>query len=256
MALIKCPECKKEISDKVKTCPHCGFPLIEETIKDITAVSLKTKNSLKTKRILVSLFIIVLMGISVFLFLSFQKVQKLKIEKNEYIDNLEALSYSTLIAASEAESLCNLTGQVWQNTIYEKSDPLTDKYTKYKIDSFYYFNSDFNDSLALLFKDSTTQDIIAYIKLNQSDTADLMKKLTSPPEGFEKIYDTACEMYSDYLGLTDLVIDPSGSLKTFLQNKSNKIDEYIEKYKKLKAMIPEKQEIKFKKINKISSGLK
>ena len=27
MALIKCPECEKEISDKSKQCIHCGFPL-------------------------------------------------------------------------------------------------------------------------------------------------------------------------------------------------------------------------------------
>jgi uncharacterized membrane protein YvbJ len=26
MALINCPECNKEISVKVKACPHCGFP--------------------------------------------------------------------------------------------------------------------------------------------------------------------------------------------------------------------------------------
>lgn len=28
MALIKCPECGKEISDKSKVCIHCGYPLI------------------------------------------------------------------------------------------------------------------------------------------------------------------------------------------------------------------------------------
>ena len=27
MALIKCPECGKEISDKAKACIHCGFPI-------------------------------------------------------------------------------------------------------------------------------------------------------------------------------------------------------------------------------------
>ncbi len=27
MALIKCPECQKEISDKSEKCIHCGFPL-------------------------------------------------------------------------------------------------------------------------------------------------------------------------------------------------------------------------------------
>lgn len=27
MALFKCPECGKEISDKATSCIHCGFPL-------------------------------------------------------------------------------------------------------------------------------------------------------------------------------------------------------------------------------------
>lgn len=27
MALINCPDCSKEISDKAKSCPHCGYPL-------------------------------------------------------------------------------------------------------------------------------------------------------------------------------------------------------------------------------------
>lgn len=27
MPLIICPECKKNISDKAKACPHCGFPM-------------------------------------------------------------------------------------------------------------------------------------------------------------------------------------------------------------------------------------
>lgn len=29
MALIKCPECNKEISDKAMDCPNCGFPIQE-----------------------------------------------------------------------------------------------------------------------------------------------------------------------------------------------------------------------------------
>lgn len=32
MALIRCPECKKQISSKAKACPHCGFPL-DDVIK-------------------------------------------------------------------------------------------------------------------------------------------------------------------------------------------------------------------------------
>lgn len=27
MAMIKCPECGKEVSDKAKNCPNCGSPI-------------------------------------------------------------------------------------------------------------------------------------------------------------------------------------------------------------------------------------
>lgn len=32
MALIKCPECGREISDKAAACIHCGFPLTEAKV--------------------------------------------------------------------------------------------------------------------------------------------------------------------------------------------------------------------------------
>jgi ribosomal protein L7/L12 len=28
--LIQCPECKREVSDKAVSCPHCGYPLSEQ----------------------------------------------------------------------------------------------------------------------------------------------------------------------------------------------------------------------------------
>lgn len=34
MALINCPECNKEISDKALSCPNCGFPLEKEVDKN------------------------------------------------------------------------------------------------------------------------------------------------------------------------------------------------------------------------------
>lgn len=32
MALINCPECGKEISDKAESCPNCGYPIAEEVV--------------------------------------------------------------------------------------------------------------------------------------------------------------------------------------------------------------------------------
>ena len=31
MALVKCPECNKEVSDQAHNCPHCGYPLKKPT---------------------------------------------------------------------------------------------------------------------------------------------------------------------------------------------------------------------------------
>lgn len=46
MALINCPECSKEISDKVTACPSCGYPLADKTNKsDAVQVSIKIKKT-------------------------------------------------------------------------------------------------------------------------------------------------------------------------------------------------------------------
>ncbi len=41
MALINCPECKKEISDRATSCPNCGFPLQEESVSTKVVDELK-----------------------------------------------------------------------------------------------------------------------------------------------------------------------------------------------------------------------
>lgn len=39
MALIQCPECSKEISDKAAACPHCGNPLTPRPDATIVATA-------------------------------------------------------------------------------------------------------------------------------------------------------------------------------------------------------------------------
>lgn len=244
MALINCPECTKEISDKVKACPHCGYPLIEETISEqipqqveVTAIKLKKQPSKKLKVFFIIFSVLVLIAISVFTFTSYTKATKAKEARSTYIDNLTLISTSMLLGSSEAESLCNLTGSVWRNTIYEESDSSTDKFTK----STYGFNDDFNVSLAKLFADTSTTQTIDSIKSNQTLVSSIMKELKNPTPEFEKSYDTLSELYSSYQGLTDLAINPSGNLTSFLQSKSDKVDKFMEYYKKLETQIPEKE---------------
>ena len=51
MALIKCPECGKEISNKSKQCIHCGYPLDEPIINQNTKyVLVVTKERIRHER--------------------------------------------------------------------------------------------------------------------------------------------------------------------------------------------------------------
>lgn len=43
MALIKCPECNSEVSDKAKSCPKCGCPIKEDV--NFTQKQHRTKQS-------------------------------------------------------------------------------------------------------------------------------------------------------------------------------------------------------------------
>lgn len=48
MALINCPECKKEISNKAESCPSCGFPINNKNkkivVKQSQGIFLRTMN--------------------------------------------------------------------------------------------------------------------------------------------------------------------------------------------------------------------
>lgn len=55
MALIKCPECKNNISDQADTCPKCGYELNSKNIKSKD----KSKSKIDYKYLLIGLLIIV-----------------------------------------------------------------------------------------------------------------------------------------------------------------------------------------------------
>lgn len=244
MALIHCPECNKEISDKVKACPFCGFPFETnaDTKKDvqqveISSVNIASKDPAKTKKIITGAIVTVIILVLGLVMFSLIKSNNEKKEFNAYIDNLNLAKDTMIDGGSDAESLLNLTAKVWYNSIYEERDSETDKYTI----SGGRFNADFNTSLSALIYDSTTKAVISKIEDNQALVEPIMKKLQNPPNGLENCYNTITELYSVYKGLTDLAISPSGSLQSFTDNKSQKIDKFLELYNKLKTQIPEKK---------------
>jgi len=246
MALINCPECSKEISDKVRTCPHCGYPLVEELEVEtqiapqqveVTGVKLGTKSY--KKPIIIGL-ILILLGIALLFgikYMNEQKAERAYQEAfNNYIDNIILFQLMSLSGAADAESYTGLVGKVWRNAIYEERDSTTDKYTRPNG----YFVDDFNTALYNLQTAASSKSTVSEIEENQDTVQKLMKDLQNPPAGLERCYDTITELYSAYKGLTDLAVNPTGSLTSFTESRRDKIDAYLNANDKLNSQIPEK----------------
>ena len=44
--LIKCPECELQVSDKAMNCPHCGYPLKDNTLSKVVKKTAKKHRKL------------------------------------------------------------------------------------------------------------------------------------------------------------------------------------------------------------------
>lgn len=115
MALIKCPECEKEISDKVKSCPQCGYPI--------------RKISTKIKIVIAAIIFIVLTLLLVFTLLKKQNVQE--------VTNKDVSIETTPIDTDE-ENYIEATN-TFERTNYAKAKELFELNPDYK-DSNVYLN--------------------------------------------------------------------------------------------------------------------
>lgn len=255
MALIKCSNCGKDVSDKAFECPQCGEKLIEKEmpkriceecgkeLEDEEIVCSRCgcpvteennqenskKNVRFNKRVIavLTLVIVAIIGV-IFVIKNIQKniAEQERIQISEdYETNLELASSMMLTGAAKAEDVGGLIHDVWYNTIYEESDSETDRYTK----TSGRFNDDFNDSLKTLFADSSFQLKISSIESNQESVKTIMKELTNPPQEYSEAYNALKEYYDAYLEFTNLVINPTGSLQTFTSN-FNDSDSAVAKY--------------------------
>lgn len=274
MAMIKCTECGKDISDKAKNCPYCGKVFLEEgpvvkviicsecgtvlseadkvchncgcpvendinnskeKLQEVQISSVKVGS--KTKKIIMALAIAVVLCVVVGIGYKVYSNQKAEENYNAYIDNLGKAQELMLIGGSDAEALCNLTLSVWNNAIYEESDTETDKYTQHDG----YFVDDFNTALGNLYEDSDTQSTISNIETNQENVKQVMKKLQDVPEDLDKCYETIADLNSSYKKLTELAINPTGNYTGFSASKTTVVSDFMSAYDKLDTQIPDKK---------------
>lgn len=114
MALIKCPECGKEISDQSKTCIHCGFPLERKKSKENT-----TKITIIVVALLVLLAIIA--GL-LLLFFSSNKNVETSIKKEVQLEmlNVVGMDYKDAVTLLESEGYNHISVKEGVFSDYEK----------------------------------------------------------------------------------------------------------------------------------------
>ena len=248
MGLVYCPKCGEEISDKAISCPHCNFAFSKQNIVKCEECGMEYESNLsacpkcgcpkpsftektqksKHKGIIISIISVALIAVFI---LGFSITQKTK--GSEYYSNMETVSYSMLDGAAKAETAGNLIKSVWYNAIYEVRDAETDKYTMKNGK----FVDDFNDALSNLFADENFMNSLSEIELNQSNVTDLMKKLRNPPKQYEEAYSALKSYYDNYLQMTKLVINPTGSLQTFSEDFNTYDTDTVNAYEKMKLYL-------------------
>ena len=218
-ACVKCEECGTEIMEGEEACSNCGCPVPVADMSaeqnspqkvEVTAVNLSPMKKNTKRNIIIAVVAILLIVVLFFAGSSMQKQNR----ADAYAETLETAAYTMLLGAAEAEEAGGLIRNVWYNAIYEEYDSETNKYTRPNG----YYVSDFNEALANLFSDSTFMSTISSIKSNQETVASMMKDLQNPPEGFEEAYDAMKDFNRAYTSLTNLAIDPTGSLTSFTQD--------------------------------------
>lgn len=250
VALIYCPKCGQSVSDKAISCPHCAFTLFVHTIKcddcgteydknlsscptcgcptpNVNTKSQKSKG--KHKAIIVTaIFLVALVIIGLLGFATLKKV-----EKEQYYNNMETVTYTMLNGAADAETAGNLIKSVWYNAIWQERNPSTDKYTMQNGK----FVDDFDDALSNLFNDAIFMESITKIEDNQSQVTALMKELKNPPKEYKEAYAILKIYYDNYLKMTKLVINPIGSLQSFSEDFNTFDSDTVNSYEKMKLYL-------------------
>lgn len=276
MALIKCSNCEKLISDKAKVCPQCGQPvalevpeveefeplLCEECGTDISndieschncgcpvppkmesigeapqKVEVTAVNLPPIAQNTKKYIITVVVAIIAIIAALFIGNNVKQKKLAEEAAQQKAAYASNLETASFTMLMGAIEAEDAGNLI--KKVWYNEIYGEYDSETSKYTNgaSDFNEALSNLFADSDFRATISSIETNQDTVASLMKKLKNPPEEYEDAYDAIKELYDAYTKLTNLATSPSGSLQTYSENFNSADTEVVNCYEAMQMYI-------------------
>lgn len=230
MALIKCPECGKQVSNQLKKCNNCGYKLKQVDKKKVKMLSI------------IGVVILILTVVGIVVGININKSNQEKIDKG-YHDQIVVTGSKIYIGGLVSNLYCYDIGKVWYNTIFEKSDSKYDQYTKTNSYGFSYFNSDFNTSISNYL--TTNKDKIDKLKEQQKEIKEEVLKLQKKPnKTYKDAYDKMIELYGAFNNLVDQVTSPSGTYKDYVAKYNQYSEDLNAAYEQLVVLIPEIKDYK------------
>lgn len=254
MALIKCTDCKKKISDSVEICPNCGKKITED---DKTKGFLLIRNSKKKKRFticLISILSVLLVIFGMFFAnkesnekkeeerIATEKTKKeeeeYKKEHNDYVNIMNECYNASQEMNIKVQELSSLITRVWHNSIFEEKDKDTDKYT-IKNGKFL----SFDDSVNKCIEKEAQKKKFLNVGKDFSDKYAKVLKLEIPERDKNNFieYDAFIRDYSKMIfDFYQFVIMPSGNYNEFSQSVNDYERKISEKQSEiLNIQIPE-----------------
>lgn len=221
-----CPNCGSFVAEGAKYCAECGARISSSYMDDPVRSHKKRKKG-KGKRVLLIILCILLILVGILYYLG---------SKYVYSENFKQCIYDVMQSAVDVENAGNTIRKVWANSIYQTSDPETDKYTRADGGSGEFY-PEFDTALDTLFSDSAFILSLHNIAAQRDNIAALMKQLSNPPSSFAADYNDLKKMYVCYQEFANLVLNTSGSLESFSESFSSADENLLKAYYPLSAYI-------------------
>ena len=148
MALMKCPDCKKKISDTVDACPNCGCKITDEQ-RGIAMKEAQRKSNVPIIAMVIGIIVCIAFIFSLFIIHGMQA--KKEEEKQRYDILYEEFNcwfddYAQVVESYciDYEKITDYEKSVWYNCLWKISDEKTNSFTVNEKGRFY---KNFNNAL-------------------------------------------------------------------------------------------------------------
>lgn len=258
MALIQCPECGKEISDKATACPNCGWPVPQgqtgdgnsmhedgsQLARDGETAALVVDETKKSKRLIEIVLGIIAVAVTIIAVILISSALQERREKADaeatiaaeiaardtYIENVRILKKKMLSSGNDTVEMSFLIRNVLLDLQIQEADALINE-TEYTEDP--------DVSLRALLNDTEYQKRLEKVIMDSTEITDLYKRVQSPSANLSNCTPLLADMYSSYLIMVDFVAEPPSDYAAIYDIFDEAMRAFAQTYIELDAIIPD-----------------